>query len=53
MSHVQAHSPEEKAVVIEDAAVRILATLDWHRRRRFMPQSQLKRWAHMVRTALA
>ena len=35
--------------MIEDAAVRILATLDWHRRRKFMPQSQLKRWAHMVR----
>ena len=35
-------------MVIEDAAVRILSMLEWHRTHRFMGPGQLKRWAHLV-----
>ncbi|KAK9809766.1 hypothetical protein WJX73_004329 [Symbiochloris irregularis] len=46
---LQAHSPEEKAVAIEEAVVRLMATLAWLRKHRFMAASQLRRWHHLVR----
>lgn len=47
---LQASSAEEKAHAIQEGAQRILKTVDWLRKHRFMPPAQLKEWQHMVRS---
>ena len=48
---VQAVSAEEKAHAIQEGAQRVLKTLDWLKKHRFMPPAQLKEWQHMVTTS--
>ena len=45
---LQAVSAEEKAHAIQEGAQRILKTLEWLRKHRFMPPAQLKEWQHMA-----
>ena len=49
----QAGSAEEKAHAIQEGAQRVLKTVDWLRKHRFMPPTQLKEWQHMVKLRLA
>lgn len=48
----QASAPEALAVALEEAAHRVIATVRWSRRQRFMPHAQLKQWKHVVRSPL-
>lgn len=45
---LQAASHEEKAHSIQEGAQRVMKTVDWLRKHRFMPPAQLKEWHHMV-----
>lgn len=45
----QAHSPEEKAVAIEEAVVRLMGMLTWLRKYKFLPTSQLRNYHPLVR----
>ncbi len=45
----QAASAEEKAHALQEGAQRVLKTVDWLRKHRFMPPGQLKEWQHLVR----
>jgi hypothetical protein len=45
----QAVSAEEKAHALQEGAQRVLKTVDWLRKHRFMPPGQLKEWQHLVR----
>jgi len=45
----QAVSAEEKAHALQEGAQRVLKTVDWLRKHRFMAPGQLKEWQHLVR----
>ena len=45
---LQAASPEEKAHAVQEGAKRVLKTLEWNKKRRFMSNAQLKEWHHLV-----